>query len=383
MDAGRIWKSETQTEEDPVTGLPVRRLTGHLGHSHHLYFTNPGWYDGGKRLVFGSDRNNRTNLFSIELASGQITQLTSFPEAKDYTQRLSLLFCSVNPTRPEAYFWLGRELIALNLKTFHFQPIYHAPEGFSVNITNVSADGKYVLTGLYEDLSHKFKVNLLYGYVGFAEYNAAKPLSQIVEIDTHGAGSKVLFEENYWIGHVNTSPTQPHLLSYCHEGPWAKVDNRMWCLDRNTGKTWKVRPTNPGERIGHEYWLADGIHLGYHGVLDKLHVYGVIKYDNTDQFETEFPKNSMHFHSNTTDLIVGDGARDDAHVYLWRKQDGKLSQPRVLCKHRCSAHIQQTHVHPRFSPDGKYVLFTSDHLGYGNLYTVDVPAFESLKESSQ
>jgi oligogalacturonide lyase len=50
----------------------------------------------------------------------------------------------------------------------------------------------------------------------------------------------------------------------------------------------------------------------------------------------------------------------------------------VLCEHRSSKHIQQVHVHPRFSPDGGEVLYTSDVSGYGNLYLVDVPAFETL-----
>jgi oligogalacturonide lyase len=35
-------------------------------------------------------------------------------------------------------------------------------------------------------------------------------------------------------------------------------------------------------------------------------------------------------------------------------------------------------VHTRFSPDGTSVLFTSDVSGYGNLYVVRVPAFDSL-----
>ncbi len=54
--------------------------------------------------------------------------------------------------------------------------------------------------------------------------------------------------------------------------------------------------------------------------------------------------------------------------------------PRILCEHRSSAHIQHTHVHLRFSPDGSYVVFTSDMSGYGNVYTVDVPDFADLPE---
>src|SRR5690625_7895403 len=42
------------------------------GHSHHLYFTENGWYDNYKRLLFQSDRENQTNLFSINLETGKI-----------------------------------------------------------------------------------------------------------------------------------------------------------------------------------------------------------------------------------------------------------------------------------------------------------------------
>lgn len=49
-------------------------------------------------------------------------------------------------------------------------------------------------------------------------------------------------------------------------------------------------------------------------------------------------------------------------------------------RHGSSMRIQQTHVHPRFSPDGSYVVYTSDVSGYGNLYRVAVAAFESLPD---
>ncbi|MHC5034545.1 MAG: oligogalacturonate lyase family protein, partial [Planctomycetota bacterium] len=52
--------------------------------------------------------------------------------------------------------------------------------------------------------------------------------------------------------------------------------------------------------------------------------------------------------------------------------------PRVLCEHRCSFHVQAVHVHPRFSPDGSYVIYTSDATGYGNVYRVSVPDFDAL-----
>ncbi|MEZ4637917.1 MAG: oligogalacturonate lyase family protein [Caldilineaceae bacterium] len=106
------------------------------------------------------------------------------------------------------------------------------------------------------------------------------------------AAARTAWEENAWIGHVNTSPTIPNLLTFCHEGPWHEVDNRIWGLNIDSGDTWQIRPrTHPGEKVGHEYWYADGEHLGYHGYsADSSHkFFGRIRYDNTDQLEVSFP----------------------------------------------------------------------------------------------
>ena len=111
MTAGRIWPAEAREFDDKKTGAHVRQLTSYRAHSHHLYFTNPGWYDDNRRLLFGGDRENRTHLFSIELASGEITQLTDLERGANFQGT------TVNPARPEAYFWRGRELTAIDLET--------------------------------------------------------------------------------------------------------------------------------------------------------------------------------------------------------------------------------------------------------------------------
>lgn len=171
------------------------------------------------------------------------------------------------------------------------------------------------------------------------------------------------------------------MLTFCHEGPWDQVDNRIWALDRDTGRVWKVRPRDANEAVGHEYWFADGVHVGYHGMWpDGRRCFGRIRYDNTDRFEVDFPHVTGHMHSNDFALIVGDGYSGDGLMRLWKWNGHTFNGPRVLCRHRSSGHVQVTHVHPRFSPDGTQVLYTSDTSGYGNLYLVDVPEFESLPE---
>ncbi|KPK62453.1 MAG: oligogalacturonide lyase [Planctomycetes bacterium SM23_32] len=377
MTAGRKWPPEWEDYEDPSSGVTVRRLTNYKGHSHHLYFTNPGWWDGGRRLLFGSDRQNRSNLFSIELEGGEITQLT------DLERDAGFLQACVNPTRPEAYFWYDRAVVALGLHSLELRALWTLPDGFRSTMLNCTADGAFVCAGVVEDLSDRIHVPLRYIYAGFRETHEAHPLCRIMKIGTDGSGADTVWEEENWIGHVNTSPTQPHLLTFCHEGPWDIVDNRIWGLDVTTGRAWRIRPREGAESVGHEYWHADGLYVGYHGhrpdgAQAGRRFFGRVRYDNADRTEVDFPHQTGHIHSNDFSLIVGDGYAGSRAVRLWRWNGEDFDGPRALCEHRSSFHVQEVHVHPRFSPDGSYVIYTSDVTGYGNVYQVAVAEFESL-----
>ncbi len=378
MSIGRIWPSEMIELQDPLSGIALRQLTNYRAHSHHFYFTNPGWYDGGRRLLVASDRDNRTNLFGLELHSGQIQQLTDL-NPLPLPREVEFLRACVSGTGDEAYFWYGMELRVLDLHGLETRVIYRMEDGWDVSMINCSADGRHVYASVSEDMSSRFRVDYLRGYVGFRETWAARPLSQILRIAVDGSGGQTLFEESYWIGHVNTSPTRNELLTFCHEGPWNEVDNRIWGMNVETGEVWKIRARQEeGEAVGHEYWHADGERIGYHGRrVDGTQFIGHVRYDDTDPIETSFPGKTGHIHSNGPELIVGDGGNV---VRLWQRQGDGYGAPRALCCHDSSMKTQQLHVHPRFSPDGTRVLFTSEVSGYGNFYLAEVPNFASLPE---
>ncbi len=376
MTAGRIWPSEQHQYADWHSGATVRQLTSYRGHSHHLYFTNPGWYDGGRRMLFSSDRGNRTNLFSIELDSGEITQITDLAPM-DPPFEVDFLHATLNRKRGEAYFWYGRDAMAVDLHSRETRPLWETPHGFRHSMMNCTADGRFVCAGIYEDLSDRIRIDYQRGYVGFNETWEANPDSRILRMPVDGGTTETVHQENTWIGHVNTSPTQPEIATFCHEGPWALVDNRIWGLDVSSGEAWPIRQREvPDERVGHEYWLADGKYISYHGDRsDGSKLFGRVRWDDTDRFEVEFPHETGHIHSNDFHLIVGDAG---SVVRLWQWNGERFDGPRILCEHRSSMHIQQTHVHPRFTPDGSQVVYTSDMSGYGNVYLVDVPDFQTL-----
>ncbi len=389
---GSVWAAERKTFTDPVSGARITQLTDWYAHSHHPYFTESGWYDGARRLLFTSDRLDTTNLYSVHLESGEITQLTDLDRRCQAFGRK----VSVNPVRDEAYYYVGDALMAIDLHTLEERTLHVRPEGFFQGATNATADGKYVVTYHVEDPTVRWRdeigddmprwTDYMQGRKGPAVADirerifASHPRSMIVQVATDGSGHRVAYEENHFMGHVNTSPTQPDIMTFCHEGPWHKVDNRIWGLNLATGDVWAIRPTGDDEAVGHEYWMADGVHIGYHGRTPNGPIYGAIRYDNTEQVEAPFTYGSMHFHSLSMDTIVGDGSRTDPYLLLWRMRDGQFEGPKVLAWHRGSLQTGYLHIHPRFSPDGRQVLYTADPQGYGQVFLADVPEWEALPE---
>ena len=56
-------------------------------------------------------------------------------------------------------------------------------------------------------------------------------------------------------------------------------------------------------------------------------------------------------------------------IQLFRRTDEGYEGPRILAWHRSTFNNQHAHPHPRFTPDGRYVLYLTD---YSNMYLVPV-----------
>src|SRR5690625_1097205 len=377
MTKGKEWIPEWRQCKDRFTGVNISQLTNYAGHSNHLYFTENGWYDNGNKLLFHSDRNNQTNLFSIDIQSGKIIQLTNHNRTYD-----SLPTC-LHPDGTKAFFQKSRSIIEIDLETLEERVVYERNENYVGGNINCTADGQYIITCEREDLSESLDIDLGKGYVGHRELMEAKPYSRIMQISINTSGSRVIFEEENFVRHINTSPKLPNIITFCHEGPWQLVDHRIWGLDINSGEVWKIRErTETSEMVGHEFWHDDGETIGYHGFRqDGTGFFGKINYKNHNVEEVEFPFRNWHAHSFGFSKVVVDGKGSLDKMIVWQQKNGEFTKPKVLCEHRCSFHVQKVHAHPRFSPDGKKILFTSDKDGYGNLYLVDLPEhFDELPD---
>jgi oligogalacturonide lyase len=175
---------------------------------------------------------------------------------------------------------------------------------------------------------------------------------------------------------VNPSPTEDRLLTFCHEGPWQKVDHRIWVLDMDTGKATRLRERRiEGEMVGHEYWFLDGINVGY-----QVHrpeeggsksYFGFARYDGTGEIEAPAVRvpGPDHVHSIGFDFVVSDtGKSIKGYKYNGVDFDG----PRVITMHDGSFDWGSHHPHPRVTRDGKQVVYNSTTAGYCNIYMAPI-----------
>ena len=382
MGKGQVYDDPKFRYIDSFSNREILRLTDYLGHSNHFYFTDPCWFDRDRSFVFTSQRENQGNLFRYDLDDGKITQIT------DLKTKGRPGGC-VSAVNNAAYFWHRRQLIELDLASLDERVICELEGKMETRgRANPTADGKCLCTLLMEDIPQD-RPSISFAYSRFVEYFEKKPLTQIVRIACDTGRVDVIHEDRCHMGHVNTSPTLPDVLTFCHEGPWARVEQRIWGLNIQTGEAWKVRDqSGQNVAIGHEYWFSDGERMGYHGrPRDGRgdHVFGFIRWDNTDHREVHFPFHSTHFHSLDETMMVGDGtavfrASAKPFIQLFKWDGRRYIGPKILAYHRSTFNDQHAHCHPRFTPDGKAVLYTSDLTSYSNMYLVEIGDFDALPD---
>lgn len=375
---------EASVFTDEVSGREITRLTDYKGHSHVQYFTDEYWINES-RFIISSDRCGYSNLYVVDLSDRSVQQLTDL-DGRDRPEGV------YSRARGTFLFWYGNRLMEVD-------PADGAPRlimGLGDNLKHagglhaVSPDGKTAYTVIRDAEPD----GSLMRYNKSPDYLSSwrEPVeSRIVAVDVETGAMEIIYRDTVKIEHVNASPTDPDLLTFCHEGPWARVSQRIWGLQLDSGAVWPVRPQHGDLGIGHEFFTRDGKWVGYHGRRlpeEKKHTFGFVRPDNSEMLEHDFEYHCSHFVSYGLDLVLGDGTpanvqpwfptRQKPYLMLFRRQGDIWEGPRVLAFHRATFNEQFQHPHARFSNDGAKVLYTSDVGGYSNVYMVETGDFESL-----
>lgn len=385
---GKTYPSEMEFYTDKKSGRRVCKLTK-TGTNFHFYFTENSFTLGDREILykhsdlpFGEAR--QFDLFAMDLETGIRTQLTDFQgrfQKWDFITKSKdskIIICNCDGV-----------IYRLDRDTFELTPLYTLPRDFDLRGISISYDNRYIAICLSESI----KFNRTFSgcnYDGFADIFHATKRGRIMLVTMDGSEQELLLQDTHHVQHVQFAPDSNEYLSYCHEGPWHLVQQRMWIFNLITRRVTPCFRQGPDDSVGHEFWTRDGLLFfdnrgpGHDGTItvDKTQAVkmdesvssAIPKVGFADRYGNilryfELPYYCNHYHANADNtLLVGDAVED---IVL---MDISTDTPsyEILCEHNTSWVAQLSHPHPTFSWSNDAILFASDcdKQGESQLYYV-------------
>lgn len=353
---GRVLPPESRSFVDRSSGARIVQITRHPSIHHHPFFFVPPWDDAMRRLVFVSHRNGRPQLYARCEDDGRIVQLTDRDDLAEW---------SFHPAWGGGFvvFVAGTGAWRLDLDTLaetrladfgDAQMRERGMVGAAMGTTTLSRDDRW-----------------------WAVPVKAGGRSRLHVLDTATGAQEVILERDT-IGHPQFCPDDPALLFYA--GPHK---DRLWLVGRDgRGHRRLWQREHDLQWLVHESWIRGAREVAF---VDWPHGMRAVHADTgAVRTVTRFP--AWHAHPDDRgERFVCDTAFPDRGLHIFPARGDGAAR---FCCHADASSVgahwahpfpyndgpkdvhapQHTHPHPRFSPDGRRVLYTSDAGGHAQLY---------------
>ena len=363
--AATDWAAVAETKmqwTDEAGGRIVRRLTD-LPETKcgTLYFHQEVFTADGKSMIFVGEKAGQRRIYLMDWQTGAVRQLTQGSSENEV----------LAPKSRQLFFTRGRQVMALQLDDGREKNVATLPGTWDrPGRLSVNAD-ESMLTSAEAQGIGALKKKLGGGRL-FDEVFAAHLTNRLFTIEIGTGKVRVIHETNTWLGHVQFSPTDPHLLMFCHEGPWADLD-RIWLIHAD-GSDLRLayRRQAAREIAGHEFWSADGKTIWFDNPFPTRTDTALSAVEVATFAVRRFPippaLASVHFNRSPAGMfLTAEGNSQNKRMSLLRMRNGRL-EPELLMT--MEKHDYKIEPDTHFSPDGKWVVFHSDQQGESQLYAV-------------
>ena len=376
-NVGKRFPSEMSTFIDKKSGREIVKLTK-TGCNYHFYFTENSFTGDDKALIYRhrdgnlKDKDAVTDIFKIDLETGERTQLTDFA-----SMGIKPICFNKTVAGDVLFYNTADELWSMDIKTGEHKLLARAPIGYTFGSTSVSFDNRYIAI-IAGGKSYASVASSGENYGGFLETFYGTKNGYVMIAATDGSGAEIIYEDTHWIGHVQFAPDTNEFITYCHEGPWNYVQQRIWLLNTITRKSRPCFIQAQNDSLGHEFWTRDGlvfydnrgrghdgtitsdkgqaVTMDYNGPDDIPQVGFVDKNGNVTR-QLELPFYCNHYHANKDNTrLVADAVSDLVMIDI----SGDKPSLEVLAEHNTSWRWQETHCHPTWSWSNNAIVYASD-----------------------
>jgi len=362
---------------DQDTGHKVVHLISREGDNRSFYFHNnpflPATGNLNEKMVFYGRVHRDMQLFSVDLKTGDVDQITKQRKVSGEI---------VGEKTRTVYYQCGDSVFAAGVDDHQVRLICVFPDSILGHITTVNAD-ETLLAGA---INSPEEAAIFKKYPGKHDYfnriYEAKLLRWLFTIDIQTGEMKKIYSENAWLNHVQFSPADPHLLMFCHEGPWHQVD-RIWTIEVTGGEPKLMhKRTMDREIAGHEFFSPDGKQIWFDLQMPRSETFFVagtnVKTGEETRYSLTRDEWSVHYTISPDKLLfAGDGgdpgqvakARHGMWIWLFHPEGDHFRSEKLV---NMKQHNYQLEPNVHFSPDGKWVIFRANFEEHSDVYAVEI-----------
>ena len=374
--------SEAKEFKDSLTGRRVWQATSVGNHNQAFYFHDRGWSRDSRWLYFASSRPTGDDPEGTRFKLYRMNPPDGDPERVNGTCPVqgSLLHHQIFPDDRHVLERTADGLFQVDMHGGSRKKLLEFDREHDWEAFSISCDGK-LLAGPRSTryVSGRKKSD----FPDRETYNTNTWLlpdvriSWLVVVDAATGRSEEITHSRDWYTHVQWSPTDPGLISFCHEGIWLLVE-RTWLIRANGHGLRQVVQTRKGlEGLGHEFFSLDGACMWGHGYRPpKLYTGGRREFDTYSRFifrqslshprdYREWPEEKVSRHWNagsSQHWIVGDGTHEPNYdsAAIWRAWID-IDRDRLEFEPLASTRgpYEDIETNAQVSPDGRWVSWTS------------------------
>jgi oligogalacturonide lyase len=272
VSVGTTYAPEWRDDLDPLTGRRVRQLIDSQAEDYHLYFYNPSITPDGKYLIFISERTDFSNLFRLDLQSGEIVQLTDAqPLRAEYwpftepIKGVGACLPAIGNHGHEVFYFEGTDLFAVEIESLKGRQLLSLPSDRRPSMLQANASGETLVFATWDEALFMERSQRAFAGEKFPdEQFFQETTSTIMRVGAiTGRAEEVLCKEKFWINHVHVNPHDRDLILFCHE--YSELPDRMWLLDIANQRCEPIPGQGADEWYQHEFWSHDGQRVCFHG----------------------------------------------------------------------------------------------------------------------
>lgn len=388
--------SERHAFVDPQTGRRVVQLTGAAANSYPLYYFTPSITRDSRFLVFHSERSGWVQLYRLDLATGEIGQLTDGRTLESgwaiwcewHLRGIYNHLSALHPATDEVFYFQEDEIRSTQVATFHNRLVARLPEGhMPIGQSAFTPDGSlfafvHVDAARYRALLRDREALTNMGLFDWGRdhhrFRDTVPTTCSV-VDTATGEVRPVVDTGFHFHHVLFTDDRTLLINH----PQGRAG--MWTVDIGSGATEHLRPGSApgahGADVVHQVvtergiayeavgTTADGTPTAYLGNYDPatatftehlLPVSGYVHVGRDPAGRFAFVEHAATTHEL---LSVHPGPEPAA-----------AAEVRLLRTLRSPFHDHQRHhAHPFLSPDRATLYFTDSSVdGFSQVHALSV-----------